>query len=76
MHIKDKTTEFLDANDYWGKSSFETEEKIRKQYGPTVGILSIGQAGENLVKFATIVWQKRDARVADREWALLWVAKT
>ena len=58
LRIKDKVTEFLDAKDYWGKSSFETEEKIRKQFGRTVGILSIGQAGENLVKFATIVSQE------------------
>jgi len=58
LHIKDKVIEFLDADDCWGKSSFETEEKITKQYGPTSGILSIGQAGENLVKFATIVSQE------------------
>jgi aldehyde:ferredoxin oxidoreductase len=58
LHIKDGATEFLNAKDFWGTSSFETEERLRKQYGRVVGILSIGQAGENLVKFATVVSQE------------------
>ena len=58
IHIKDKTTEFLDAEAYWGLSSFETEQQLRKKYSSTVGIVSIGQAGENLVKFATVVSQE------------------
>jgi len=58
LHIKDATVEFLDAKDLWGKSSFETEERLRERYPRTSGILSIGQAGENLVKFATVVSQE------------------
>ena len=58
LQIKDKTTEFLDAKEFWGKSSFETDEQLRKQYGRTAGVLSIGQGGENLVKFATVVSQE------------------
>lgn len=58
IHIKDKTTEFLDAKDYWGLSSFETEQQLRKKYSRTAGIVSIGQAGENLVKFANVVSQE------------------
>jgi aldehyde:ferredoxin oxidoreductase len=57
LHIKDKVTDFVDAKDYWGLSSFETEQKLRKTYSRTSGIVSIGQAGENLVKFATVVSQ-------------------
>jgi aldehyde:ferredoxin oxidoreductase len=58
LYIKDGATEFLNAIDFWGLTSFETEERLRKQYGRGVGILSIGQAGENLVKFATVVSQE------------------
>lgn len=58
IHIKDKTCEFLDAKDLWGKNSFETEEKLRKKSSKLAGIISIGQAGENLVRFATVVSQE------------------
>jgi aldehyde:ferredoxin oxidoreductase len=56
--VQDESVEFLDARDLWGLNSFETEKKLRKFYGPTAGILTIGQAGENLVKFANIVCQE------------------
>ncbi len=58
VHIKDSTVEFLDAKDLWGLTSFQAEEELRKRYGRTAGIVSIGQAGENLVKFATVVSQE------------------
>jgi aldehyde:ferredoxin oxidoreductase len=57
LHIKDKMWEFLDAQDLWGKSSFEVEDQLRKKYSKLAGIVSIGPAGENLVKFATVVSQ-------------------
>lgn len=56
--VQDNQIEFLDAGDFWGLNSFETERKLREVYGKTVGVLSIGQAGENLVKFANIVCQE------------------
>ncbi len=58
LFIEDKTAEFLDAKDFWGLSSFETEKRFRELYGATAGILCIGQGGENLVKFANIVSQE------------------
>lgn len=58
LHIKDANCEFVDAKDFWGLNAFETEEKLRKKYGRNSGILSIGQAGENLVKFAMVVSQE------------------
>jgi len=58
IQIKNKTCEFLDAKDLWGKNSFETEEKLRKKFSKLAGIISIGQAGENLVRFATVVSQE------------------
>ncbi|MGB9853874.1 MAG: aldehyde ferredoxin oxidoreductase N-terminal domain-containing protein, partial [Candidatus Bathyarchaeales archaeon] len=55
--IQDGSTQFLNADELWGLDSFETERKLRDIYGPTAGILTIGLAGENLVKFANIVSQ-------------------
>ena len=57
-HIKDKVCEFVDAKDFWGLNAFELEEQLRKKYSRTAGILSIGPAGENQVKFATVVSQE------------------
>jgi aldehyde:ferredoxin oxidoreductase len=56
--VQDGLIEFLDAKDFWGLNSFETESKLRDVYGPTAGVLCIGQGGENLVKFANIVCQQ------------------
>jgi aldehyde:ferredoxin oxidoreductase len=58
LHVKNQVAEFVDAKDFWGLNSFETEEKLRKIYGSACGIVSIGQAGENQVKFATVVSQE------------------
>lgn len=58
IHIKDKTCEFQDAKSLWGKSSFETEEQLRKKASKLAGIVSIGPAGENQVRFATVVSQE------------------
>jgi aldehyde:ferredoxin oxidoreductase len=58
LYIKDKACEFVDAKDFWGLNSFETHEQLSKKYARTAGIVSIGPAGENLIKFATIVSQE------------------
>src|SRR4030065_2877042 len=54
LHVKDKTAEFEDAKDFWGLTSFETEKMLKAHYEKSAGIMSIGPAGENLVKFATV----------------------
>jgi len=56
--VQDASADFLDAKDLWGLGSFETESKLREVYGRTAGILSIGQAGEHLVRYANIVSQE------------------
>jgi len=56
--VRDETAEFLESKDLWDLNSFETEKKLKSVYGPNTGILCIGQAGENLVKYATIVSQE------------------
>ena len=58
LHIKDEACEFVDAKDFWGLNSFETHEQLTKKYSCSAGIVSIGPAGENQVKFATVVSQE------------------
>ena len=47
----------MDARDFWGLNSVETEAQLKNIYGRSAGVVSIGPAGENLVKFATVVSQ-------------------
>ena len=58
VHVKDGDVEFLDAEDLWGLSAFDAEAQLRHQFGRLAGIVSIGQGGENQVKFATVVSQE------------------
>ena len=56
--IDDDETKVLDAADYWGLDSFETEKQLKRKHGASVGVLSIGQSGEHLTRFATIMSQE------------------
>jgi aldehyde:ferredoxin oxidoreductase len=56
--VRDDSAVFLDGKDLWGLNSSETERQLGEVYGRTVGILCIGQAGENLVKYANVVSQE------------------
>ena len=56
--VQDRQIDFLAAGDLWGLNSFKTESMLREVYGPAAGVLTIGQGGENLVKFANIVCQE------------------
>jgi len=52
--IEDEKVELKDASYLWGKDAFETEEIIKKDHGKEFQVVSIGPAGENLVRFACI----------------------
>jgi len=58
LYVNNGMVEFLDAGDLWGSCSFRTEAQLRGVYGRVAGIVSIGQGGENLVKFACVVSQE------------------
>ncbi|MBS7642002.1 aldehyde ferredoxin oxidoreductase family protein [Candidatus Bathyarchaeota archaeon] len=56
LYIEDDTVHFLDASHLWGKTTWETEDTIRRELGDhEVRVASIGPAGENLVRFACIM---------------------
>ncbi len=55
LEIRNKSVSFKEASFLVGKDSLQTEEELRRLYpGQNVAILTIGPAGENLVKFAYI----------------------
>jgi aldehyde:ferredoxin oxidoreductase len=57
LHITEDKCEIKDAKDLWGKTIFEVDDILKKKYpGSSVG--AIGPAGENLVNFACISFDK------------------
>ena len=56
VFVKDSEVQFLPAENIWGLDVEKTEEAIRNELGdPKVRIAEIGPAGENLVKFSSIM---------------------
>lgn len=51
LEISDKEVNFHDASNLWGKDIVETADALYSQHG-NCGVISIGPAGENLVKFS------------------------
>lgn len=54
ISLIDKEPKIHDAEELWGFSTYETEDKLKEKYKGS-RVSSIGQAGENLVKFACII---------------------
>ena len=53
--LEDGELQLKDAGHLWGKTTHETEELVRKEVGAKARVASIGPAGENLVRFASIM---------------------
>jgi len=62
LWIKDGEVEIRDASNAWGKVTGEVQEIIRKELDePRARMLLIGPAGENLVRYACIMNECKDA---------------
>jgi aldehyde:ferredoxin oxidoreductase len=55
LNINDSTVELLSADDVWGRDVFETDDILRERHGKQARLIYIGQAGENLVRFAAVM---------------------
>ncbi len=56
LSISDDKAELKDASHLWGKTTWYTEEHIKKAHqDPQMRVSSIGRSGENLVLFACVV---------------------
>jgi len=53
LHVTPDGVDFLEAEDLWGRGVFETEKALRKKFADG-RVISIGPAGENLVRFANV----------------------
>ncbi len=62
LWVHDGQAEIKDASKYWGKLTKETEEGIRAELGDNrIRFAAIGPAGENLVRFACIINDLKEA---------------
>ncbi len=58
LWIENENVELRDASDLWGRTTFETNDMLCEEHGKDVRTMSIGQAGENLVRFACTVFDR------------------
>lgn len=58
LYVYNDDVEIRDASDLWGKWKQETEvtirDRLKEEPGQTFGVLCIGPAGENLVRYANV----------------------
>lgn len=54
LYIKDDDVELRSAKHLWGRTIFETEVKVKEETDQFARVLSIGPAGENLVRYACV----------------------
>ena len=59
--INDGDVRLRSAAHLWGRDTFQTTDILRDELGDDVSVLAIGQAGENLVKFACPIGDKDHA---------------
>lgn len=56
LYIEDGKAELRDASSLWGKSTRETIRTLKDELGEEdLSVMTIGQAGENLVRFASFI---------------------
>ena len=58
LWIDDDRVELLSAAQLWGGSTWATTDRLRDFHGQGVSVACIGQAGENLVRFASTIVDK------------------
>jgi aldehyde:ferredoxin oxidoreductase len=54
LKILDEEVSIEDASSFWQRDIYETEEILKERLGEKARILSIGPAGENMVRYACI----------------------
>jgi len=53
--LTDEKVEIRDASSLWGKTVSETDREIRLEHGRRAHVVAIGPAGENLVRYASVM---------------------
>ncbi|NVL92004.1 MAG: aldehyde ferredoxin oxidoreductase family protein [Desulfobacterales bacterium] len=57
--VDDDRAEIKDASHLWGKNAYEAEDDIKEAEGEKFECVTIGQAGERLVRYANIQTRKK-----------------
>jgi len=55
LHVQDEKAQLLPANELAGLGTYDTSEKLQAQFGMSSTVISIGQAGEMLLRGACVV---------------------
>jgi aldehyde:ferredoxin oxidoreductase len=66
IHIQNHDVRIEDAGHLWGKDTFETDDRLRREVDSKAIVAAIGRAGERLVRIAGVVAEGRLGRVAAR----------
>ncbi|MGW8302868.1 MAG: aldehyde ferredoxin oxidoreductase family protein [Desulfobacterales bacterium] len=66
LFIDTDRVELRDAQTFWGMDCYEFEDALKELEGNKVSTAAIGQAGENLVKFACVMNDGKRGRAAAR----------
>jgi aldehyde:ferredoxin oxidoreductase len=61
LYLDNGRVSIEDARDLWGKSTIETNDILKDRHGSSSEVVSIGLAGENLVRFAAIMHRRKNA---------------
>ena len=73
LWIDNENVELRDAPDLRGKTTWETTDLLTERHGKNISVACIGQAGENLVRFASTIVDKHSS--AARGSGAVWGAK-
>ncbi|KPJ50783.1 MAG: aldehyde:ferredoxin oxidoreductase, partial [Dehalococcoidia bacterium DG_22] len=63
-YVEAGKVELKDASDLWGKGAHDTVKILQERHGENVSVVTIGQAGENQVRFSG--WVNENDRVSGR----------
>jgi len=66
LYIDEDQVQIKDAFPLWGKDTFEATKILKEERGESAQVAAIGEAGENLVKFAAIITDGEHGRAAGR----------
>ena len=55
LFVHDGTAELKDASALWGKGAIETREMLKGEFGSSLRVVAIGQAGENMAVMANLI---------------------
>ena len=66
LWINDDHVEIRPADSIWGKDTYDISDQLLQETDPKAKVAAIGQAGENLVRIASVMVEGRHARAAGR----------